>query len=142
MKKAVFYFEFSNPFEVGEDEEPECVYYGFNMELDENAYDEEGYYDPDWSFECFVGDMEMEYGTHDWSSSPHDDVEGFGYSAYEAAFATIPELMEKWRAYFAQRDDFANVTDVVKLDVTLDDVMGMSDKDFYDQIAKQLGETA
>jgi hypothetical protein len=137
MKKAVFYFEFSNPFEVAEDAEPDIVYYGFNMRIDESAI-VDGYYDLDMDFEEQVEEMEYEYGTHDWSSSPHDDVEGFGYSAYEADFARIPELMEKWRAYFEQRSEFSDTTDVVRLHIDVNDAMGMSDKDFYDQIARQL----
>jgi len=133
-KKGVFYFEFSNNFEVEDDEEITCVYYGFNMNMLDDRLEEE--MDMDW--EEFCCDMEEEYGTHDWSSAPHDEVAGIGYSAYECEFARIPELMEKWRAYLESRPDTADVTAVVKLDVTMDDVMKMSDLDLYNQIARQL----
>ena len=137
MKKAVFYFEFSNPFEVAEDAEPDIVYYGFNMRIDESAI-VDGYYDLDMDFEEQVDEMECEYGTHDWSSSPHDDVEGFGYSAYEADFARIPELMEKWRAYFESRPEVESVTAVVQINKTMDEVIKMSDLDFYNDIAEKV----
>ena len=142
MKKAVFYFEFSNNFEVDYDEEPDVVYYGFNMEVSEDALDDYGYSEFDMDWEEFCCNMEDGYGTHDWSSSPHDEVEGFGYSAYEAEFARIPELMEKWRAYIESRHDFSNTTEVVKIDITVDEAINMSDKDFYDRIAEQVAEHA
>lgn len=141
MAKCVFYFEFSNNFEVDDMDDIECVYYGFNMDVPDDK-SEDGYYffntEFDESYDEFLDNMEGEFGTHDWSSSPHDDVLGVGYSAYEAPFKTIPTIMEKWREYFESRPDVDNVTAVVHVDKTLDEVMNMNDKDFYDYIAESV----
>ena len=134
MRKGVFYFEFSNNFEVEDSDDIECVYYGFNMNMLNDDLEE----DLDWDYEDFCADMECKFGTHDWSSSPHDDVAGIGYSAYEAPFSTIPDIMEKWRAYLESRADVQDTTAVVQIDITVDEAMKMTDLDFYNYIEGKL----
>ena len=115
--KAVFYFDFYDS------EEDFSTVYGFNMEL---ASDSILIEDFDESYDFFWSDTESDYGVHDWSSSPNDNVIGIGYTSYEVDPGKYDELMEKWREYFVSRPDVTNVTGIVQLpnsnDERLDDL--------------------
>jgi len=58
VDKAVFYFELWNP----KNDTGRC--FGFNMTVTNDLLNT----DFDMNYEEFAGDIEMDYGTHDWSS--------------------------------------------------------------------------
>jgi hypothetical protein len=105
MDKAVFYFELWNP----DTDSGRC--FGFNMTVTNDLLNT----DFDMDYEEFAGDIEMDYGTHDWSSRPRDEVMGFGYSAYEVDPKLNRELMQKWREYFESRGDVQDTTEIVEV---------------------------
>lgn len=46
--------------------------------------------------------LEMEYGIHDWSSSPSEGTNAIGYTSYEIVDKNLQnELMEKWKYVFS-----------------------------------------
>ena len=105
MNKGVFYFELWDP----ETDTGRC--FGFNMNVTNPELDR----DPDMDYEEFRDDLEMSYGTHDWSSRPRDEVMGFGYAAYEVDPKLNRELMQKWREYFESRSDVQDTTEIVEV---------------------------
>lgn len=45
--------------------------------------------------------LEMEYGIHDWSSSPSEGVNAIGYTSYEVLGSKRQDdLMEQWKQVF------------------------------------------
>lgn len=45
--------------------------------------------------------LEMEFGIHDWSSSPSDGVNAIGYTSYEVLGSNRQdELMDQWKQAF------------------------------------------
>jgi len=124
MDKGVFYFELWD----SENDAGRC--YGFNMNITNPDLDTE--FDQD--YENFAGDIEMDYGTHDWSSRPRDEVQAFGYSAYEVDPNLNIELMHQWREYFGSRSDVQDITEIVE--VPYDKFEDFDDFDIYNYIEK------
>jgi hypothetical protein len=122
INNGVFYFELWDP----DNDTGRC--YGFNMVITNPDLNTE--FDPD--YENFAGDIEMDYGTHDWSSRPRDEVMGFGYSAYEVDPKLNLELMRKWREYFESRSDVQDTTEIVE--VPYDKFEDFDDFDIYNYI--------
>jgi len=123
MKPTVFYFDFFNK------DTDTSIVKGFNINadiggeefIDDAIYDVLTYY------------IEGEYGVHDWSTSPSDEVYGIGYTTYEIAPELINEVMTRWRNEFIRRvSDAIAITDIV--DVTA--VAGGSDYDIYQEIQR------
>ena len=120
MKPTVFYFEFY-------DENTEkSIVKGFNINVDFHSIS------PDCEFNDFCEDsdfsnhvcaMESDYGVHDWSSSPRDEVNGIGYTTYEIPRKNIDLVMDKHRQFFVDLVGEENVTPVVTIgdDVSMDD---------------------
>lgn len=123
--KTVFYFDFY--FDDGSDDGITTVY-AFNMELDSTSTLID---DNDESFEDAMFELESEYGVHDWSTRPVDELVGIGYTSYEVDPSKYVELMDKWLAYFTSRSDVKNVTSVVRIDV---DTEGCNDLDIYNLV--------
>ena len=127
MKPLVFYFTFSL-----EDTDKEITY-GFNVENPLTFYKmlggetfedvEDGIYDE------ITQELESNFGVHDWSSSPNNNVDAIGYTTYEVEKNDISKLMTAWHNEFIKAgcscskvvevssnavagDDFAIYTDI------------------------------
>jgi len=120
VKPTVFYFDFYN--EVTE----ESVTKGFNINADIGG--EDFIYGD--QFEVISGNIESDYGVHDWSSSPADEVFGIGYNTYEVEPKFVDIVMDKWRNEFVDIVGESAVTAVV----TLTSSLGGSDYDIYKEI--------
>jgi len=127
MMDAVFYFSFYDS-DTGET----LSLYGFNMAVPRDLL---AAIDVD-ALEEITEELESEYGVHDWSSRPTDQVFGIGYTTYEVPELKIPELMTKWREHFISVLGEEYVTEVVRLDaVSLEDV---DDEGIYQAISELL----
>lgn len=126
MKPLVFYFTFSL-----EDTDEEITY-GFNVENPlpfykmlggENFEDvEDGIYDE------ITQELESNFGVHDWSSSPNNNVDAIGYTTYEVEKNDISKLMNAWNNEFIESGcSCSKVVNVSKTAVSGDDFAIYSD---------------
>lgn len=100
MKPLVFYFTFSL-----EDTDEEITY-GFNVENPLHFYKmlggetfedvEDGIYDE------ITQELESNFGVHDWSSSPNNNVDAIGYTTYEVEKNSVAKLMTAWHNEFIE----------------------------------------
>lgn len=96
---TVFYFTFSH-----DDDSVQML--GFAIEVNPVIEDGEDHSDVidniinNEVYESFVNDLEHQYGIHDWSSSPTDNVSGIGYTTYEVDKGKVATLMNKWNKFF------------------------------------------
>ncbi|KVP97054.1 hypothetical protein WJ97_14645 [Burkholderia ubonensis] len=61
-----------------------------------------------------VDELEGEYGVHDWSTRPSQEVEAIGFTSYEVEPDDEKTLLERWQAWFVSKG--ATVTPVVPVD--------------------------
>lgn len=93
---AVFYFSFYTDNDCDDNDEsiPRALgFYVSNIrkpwsELEEDLAD-------------VASELELEYGVHDWGSSP-SGVNAIGYNSYEVEEERCDELMEVWRQAFLE----------------------------------------
>lgn len=104
---SVFYFDFYN--EDKNTEESVSRLFGFNFNSSTPVDIEDG-----WFCDMF-NELEGEYGVHDWSSSPNDEVSAIGYTSYEVDPVFQVELMKLWQQAFVNQFGKGNVTPVVFL---------------------------
>lgn len=105
---AVFYFSFYNDAN-GDDDEPTTRFLAFYIsnirkpwgELEEDLAD-------------VASELELEYGVHDWGSSP-SGVNAIGYNSYEVEEERCDELMEVWRQAFLEHAPDCVVSNVVEV---------------------------
>lgn len=109
---AVFYFTFyTDNNEIRDDDTEECTirHLGFYInnirkpwsQLEEDLAD-------------VASELELEYGVHDWGSSP-SGVNAIGYHSYEVEEERCDELMEVWRQAFLEHAPDCVVSDVVEV---------------------------
>jgi hypothetical protein len=112
MKKlgGVFYFEFS--FEDEETDDGQAILNAWAFTLTPAAIDiigEDFSTEGEW-FEELCGDIEGEFGVHDWGSSPVDEVVGVGFGTYEVSREDAPRCVERWRQEFVKKVGAENVS--------------------------------
>lgn len=121
MNPGVFYFDFFD-----EQSETSCCY-GFNI-----APEGMDRIDPESDSFCdLVSELEGDFGVHDWSSSPTDEVEGIGYTSYEVEQSAIPELMTCWHIEIMNMAGKQNVSSNW---FDLGDIGNMNDLEIYEKI--------
>ncbi len=111
---GVFYFYFS--FEDEEDDDGHCSgnTWAFNLTNDALSILGEKFTEEDW-FCQLAGKLEGEYGVHDWSTSPCDNLVSIGYNTYEVERDMAPVCVEDWRQEFIKRVGADNVTGLFDL---------------------------
>ncbi|KVP17415.1 hypothetical protein [Burkholderia ubonensis] len=65
-------------------------------------------------YDDIVDELEGEYGVHDWSTRPSQEVEAIGFTSYEVEPEDEKTLLERWQAWFVSKG--ATVTPVVPVD--------------------------
>jgi len=111
---AVFYFSFYIDKEIETDDETDdesentraLAFYVSNIskpwsELEDDLAD-------------VASELELEYGVHDWGSSP-SGVNAMGYNSYEVEEERCDELMEVWRQAFAEHAPGCVVSNVFEV---------------------------
>ena len=120
MDKGVFYFDFSFD-DVDDNDEYLYVVYGFTFSGKEISIEDE--FESD-SWIDIVEKLESEYGIHDWSSKPNDNVYAIGYTTYEVEEDKVLELMNKWRERLVSvvgESGVGKITKIVDYDTIGDD---------------------
>jgi len=108
IQGGVFYFTFTFEDDSNESEETLHSTYGFifspsiispGSELTED----------DW-FEELFGQIEDEFGVHDFCSSPVDSIIGIAYTTYEVPKNKALACVERWRQAFVDKFGQENVS--------------------------------
>lgn len=91
-----------------------------------------------------ASDFEMEYGVHDWGSSP-SGVNTIGYHSSEVEEQRCDELMEQWRQAFLEHAPDCVVSDVVEVpnmdDMNDAEILQFTKEAHEHQQAQQLRDT-
>lgn len=127
VKPLVFYFNFYNEDEEEADgdtvsfesetylgfvvQDPSPIYKKFGVSLFKEFLEK--------IYSDCAEEIESEFGVHDWSSSPCDEVDAIGYTTYEVEKENQSKLMETWRNVF--KDAGCECTEVVVVNDDSDD---------------------
>jgi len=137
MNKAggVFYFRFSFDNDINDDVVHNTWAFNFNPDA-VIQHEEESLSVEDWleseSYEDTCADFEIEYGVHDWNSSPCDNITAVGYCTYEISLENAPVCVERWRQVFVAQLGAENVsTQIYELGSMID---GESDLDVFNRV--------
>lgn len=134
MVKSTFYIEFS--FE-NEDDSMYTYTFGFNFKMPIGSSVDDLIETLEYTDMLDI--LELQYGAHDWSSSPSDTMTGIGYFTYEVSSSMAEDLMNKWRKFFVLLFGEDNVTDVFNITHTYDG-MSSTDEDVYNMIESKTNE--
>lgn len=106
---GIFYFDF-----YFEDENH--IVYAFLIKKSANEYFQkiQSLEDCEW-YEQIFDKLEGKYGVHDWSSSPTQEINGFGYTSYEVKKSKMLSLMNQWNKYFKKYIGEEHIGNVIQV---------------------------